>query len=175
MKKLLIVVVTILIILISLYIYRAEWSSSEFSDEEAINFSSDLIRENKIDQAIDVLAAQIKENLDNYLLFYNAGVAHMRKSDYRKALELFTESIRIKPSISALNNRAYCYTVLNESKKAIDDYTAILKIDENHAAAYFRRGQLYFNQGDFKSAQGDLEKSSSLGLKQADKLLKKIK
>ncbi|HRX15186.1 MAG TPA: tetratricopeptide repeat protein [Spirochaetota bacterium] len=172
--KILTTVMTIIVIIFCAIIYLTVNKGEDISDTAAINFSSKMLRQGEVEVALSILNKKIKAGTDNPLIFYNAGVVLLNKREYSKAVELFSESIRLDPSVSALNNRAFCYTTLNESKKAIDDYTAILEIDENQAASYLRRGQLYFNIGDFKSAKVDLEKASSLGLKEAKKLLKKM-
>ena len=166
--------IVLIVIIISAIIYLIYNKNEYVSETEAINISSEMLVNGRIKDALSILNKKIRSGTDNPLIFYNAGVALIKKGEYSEAVELFSESIRLSPSISALNNRAFCYTALNKSKKAIDDYTEILKIDKNQAVAYMRRGQLYFNQGDFESAKTDLQKASSLGLNEADKLLEKI-
>lgn len=172
--KILITVMIILVIIFGAIVYITVNKGEDITETAAINLSSKMLRQGEVEDALSILNKKIEAGTDNPLIFYNAGVALIKKRKYTKAVELLSESIRLDPNIGALNNRAFCYTALNESKKAIDDYTAILEIDENQAVAYIRRGQLYFNQGDFESARIDLQKASSLGLNEADTLLKKI-
>jgi tetratricopeptide (TPR) repeat protein len=43
--------------------------------------------------------------------------------------------------------------------RAIEDYTAALRIDPNHFGAYLNRGFVYRNKGDYARARADWEKA----------------
>jgi Flp pilus assembly protein TadD len=46
--------------------------------------------------------------------------------------------------------------------RAIEDYTAALRIDPNYAKAYSNRGVAYYNKEDYRRARADYEKALQL-------------
>lgn len=51
---------------------------------------------------------------------------------------------------------------MGEYRKAIEDFTMVLKIDPLNANAYFNRGSAYDSLGDFDKAIADYTKALSL-------------
>ena len=73
--------------------------------------------------------------------------------DYESAIEDFTQELGLlgqtqdmfntRSLTKALNNRAFCYAKLSEYSKAIQDYTAVLHIDNSNIHALHNRGISY--------------------------------
>lgn len=184
MKKILIPVITVVIIGVAFLLFYPKEDSpkeplpeekyAELSENDAVNTSSSLIGEGKLEEAAELLNEKISKNPENPLLHYNLGVAFMQQKNYEKAIEAFTQSLEQQKNIGALNNRAYSYTMLNEVDRAIADYTELIELKDDFAIAFLKRAQLYISKEMKDEAKVDLQKASDLGLRQADALLKTL-
>lgn len=67
------------------------------------------------------------------------------------------------PSITAFTRRGYCYSVLGDLKRAIDDYTVAIQMDPKYPQTYGWRGQCYERLGRSDLAQKDYTVLVSLG------------
>ena len=114
-----------------------------------------LMELDKVDSAIEDLskAIQLSPNADAYT---NRGVAWTRKNDLPKAIEDFTDAIKLAPE-KPMNyqQRARCYSALQQYKEAIADLTEYLRLSPNDLAAHVQRGLSELFSGDFESAIKD--------------------
>lgn len=91
----------------------------------------------KIDDAIVEYNLILKAKVDCEICYYNLGAVYLEyKKDNKKALELFTKAIEIKPDYTeAYFARGYTYTKLKDKVSAKADYQMCLKIQPNFDVA----------------------------------------
>jgi tetratricopeptide (TPR) repeat protein len=82
--------------------------------------------------------------------------------DYSRIIELEPTS---KAACQAYMSRAQLRLERQQDMAgALDDYTALLRIDTTNALVYFLRGSIYEQQGMFDSASADFTKALSVGV-----------
>lgn len=91
----------------------------------------------KIDDATKEYEAMIKSDASCFKCYYNLGALQLElKKDPKKALELFTQAIKLKPDyLEAYFARGYTYAVLKDKASAKADYTMCLQLQANYPPA----------------------------------------
>jgi tetratricopeptide (TPR) repeat protein len=135
---------------------------------EQLNQSSQLITQNNFIEARQMLTGM--ENNNNELVHYTIGITYMKERNYNEALKYFSQSIDIKPTISAYNNRAYCYKLLGKNEEALSDYTSIIELNRDFPNAFFERGKLTMHSNP-EQAKKDFERAYQLGIESAKDFL----
>jgi tetratricopeptide (TPR) repeat protein len=103
------------------------------------------------DQAIADFTEAIRLDGNNSIIYRASiyrerGTAYRLKADYDQAITDYIEAIRLEESIDGSNNpSSISYT------RIIEDYTWIIRLDPNNAAAYYNRGNRYFKLGNWYS------------------------
>jgi len=86
----------------------------------------------------------------------NRGNAHSDLGQYQKAIDDYSEAIRLDPLYAcAYLNRGYAYHDLNQDEKAIQDYSLAIEVKPDYAGAYFHRGNAYQNLKQYEKAIQD--------------------
>ena len=101
------------------------------------------------------------------------GITQFRLKKTEAALADLNHSLQISPSESGLLNRGVIYLNIGDYSKAIEDFTATLKINPSFSYAYFNRGLSYILSGNAQSGCNDLQKAHSLGFPQAAEAMQK--
>ncbi|MDY3528710.1 tetratricopeptide repeat protein [Riemerella anatipestifer] len=79
--------------------------------------------------------------------------------DYREALLIFTDVLKIKPKhVLSIDMRAICKVKLGNASEAIEDYSKAIEIDPNYAFAYSNRGKVKVYLKDYQGAIEDYSK-----------------
>ncbi|XP_073055912.1 uncharacterized protein [Primulina eburnea] len=82
-----------------------------------------------------------------------------REGKYTEALGYYTDSLsmaKAKPQKIALHsNRAACYLKLHDFKKAAEECTSVLELDQNHTGALMLRAQTLVTLKEYRSALFD--------------------
>ena len=95
---------------------------------------------------------------------FQLGRAHYNLGEYRRAIEGFTEAIRLDPQYAqAYRNRGDAYYRLGEPERAIEDYDEAIRFDPQDTEAYNNRGYAYQSLGMNEEAERDLAKARELG------------
>ncbi|GHU49261.1 hypothetical protein FACS1894200_07730 [Spirochaetia bacterium] len=95
--------------------------------------------------------------------YHKQGIEFLGKGDHTRAIEAFTEAIRLKPDYTeAYKNRGNAYFNRNELDKALDEYNQALRIDQNYVPAIYNRGMIYYLKGYLDLAIEDLTKAIAL-------------
>ena len=82
---------------------------------------------------------------------------------YNEAVKLCNEVIALDPNYDkAYYIRGIAYDDLNDSDRAIADYTKAIALDPNFAVAYYNRGRAYDDLKDYNSAIADYTKAIAL-------------
>ncbi len=144
---------------------------------KAINNRGNAYRElNQYEAAVRDYTRAIELSPKRVEFYFNRGNSYMKLEDYPASIRDFTSAISIDPKMSqAYNNRANSYNRIKKLDLAIKDYQSAINVDPDNATAYFNAALLYLKTGDKKNALAGFKKASSLGLKQADRYLKKRK
>ena len=95
--------------------------------------------------------------------FYNRGIAYFDKGDHDRAIQDYTQALRLNPNFAAaFNNRGNAYAAKDDYDRAIQDYTQALRLNPNFTAAFRHRGWARFAQGQFAAAVPDLARAAQL-------------
>ena len=117
------------------------------------------------DLSIDEYTRIIQANPDDVVAYMYRGRAYLDIGNVDKAIEDFSQRIRLVPNAPAYNERALAYNDKGDLNRAIADWETMLQLDPNapdyvidhFAAALFRRGIAYANNGDIVRGIADLE------------------
>ena len=84
--------------------------------------------------------------------------------DHSKAINDFTQAIKIEPSPSAFYNRGIAFRILGEYQLSVDDFTNTIGIchDRPMSFPYHDRGISYTYMGEFQNAITDFNKAIEL-------------
>uniref|UniRef100_A0A1J3DJY1 Mitochondrial import receptor subunit TOM34 n=1 Tax=Noccaea caerulescens TaxID=107243 RepID=A0A1J3DJY1_NOCCA len=89
-----------------------------------------------------------------------------RDGKYKEALLFYTEALtaaKTKPQKIALHsNRAACYLKLHEFKKAAEECTWVLELDQKHSGALMLRAQTLVTLKEYQSALFDVSRLMEL-------------
>ncbi len=82
----------------------------------------------------------------------------VRRGFYEDSVEAFSRAIRLVPdSVDAHLVRGLLYwRELQDARRAIADFSAVLRLDPTCSEALFYRGMAYQAQGDYAAAAADL-------------------
>jgi len=95
--------------------------------------------------------------------FFREGNDKFNKSDYRGAIALYDQAIRLNPNYAdAYYNRGLAHYDLGDQQGAIADYTQAIQINPNYANVYYGRGLASYKSGDKQGAIADFQKAASL-------------
>ena len=128
----------------------------------------EAMQEEKVDEAIDFFNKDLSENPKNGYSF--SWIAHLRLSrgEYGKALTAVELAIKNLPKkdpdyvIFAYSTRAKTYLCLEDTLKALDDYSTAIKIKPDEPKLYESRAQVYYEQDRFDLSDADYKKMTEL-------------
>jgi tetratricopeptide (TPR) repeat protein len=93
----------------------------------------------------------------------NRGMTFHEKQEYAKAVEAYTEAIRLDPELTAVYNlRGTVYTRMREDDKAIEDFSQAIRLGPDPYVSYTNRGNVYFWQSECEKATKDYESAIRL-------------
>lgn len=99
------------------------------------------------------------KNPRSYIALNSLGAEYMKKKEYALAEKYYNKSIyENSNSYKSFYNRALLYSIKNETKKAISDYTKSIEL-ANYYKAYVGRATIYYLIKDFSKAINDAEKA----------------
>ncbi|NXH10747.1 TOM34 protein, partial [Bucco capensis] len=81
----------------------------------------------------------------------------VKKGNHKKAVEKYSESIKLNQECATYTNRALCYLTLKQYKEAVQDCTEALRLDPENVKALYRRAQALKELKDYKSGIADLK------------------
>ncbi|POI26881.1 hypothetical protein CIB84_009369 [Bambusicola thoracicus] len=80
----------------------------------------------------------------------------VKKGNHKKAIEKYSESLKLKQECATYTNRALCYLTLKQHKEAVQDCTEALRLDPKNVKAFYRRAQALKELKDYKSSIADI-------------------
>ncbi len=81
----------------------------------------------------------------------------------KEALADFEAAVECNPSWRAVHNRGVSYASLGRIKQAMADFDRTIEMNAAYPNAYFNRGELKYDQGDFIGAVRDYTEALKLG------------
>ena len=115
--------------------------------------SSETINTNTVEQSID----------PNAVAEFVKGLTYQNRRNYEKALEHYTEALRLNPQLAgAYNNRGNVYNSMGEHDCAIRDFIKAIQLRPDFADAYNNRGNVYNSMGEHDCAIEDFTKAIQL-------------
>ena len=119
-----------------------------------LNLGSIYEKENKLDEALELLLRANSIDKDEKMSAYNLGVVYSKLKDYDKAVKYYLEEISKKEFYPfAYYNLAIIYKdIYNDYLKAKEYYIEGLKYLKKDASLWYNLGCTYVLLGDFKNA-----------------------
>ena len=95
------------------------------------------------------------------------GIKHLENEQDDRAIECFTEAIRLCPALAnAYFARACAYDDKGDFDLAIADCTEVIRRDPEHVRAYRLRGGIYQKTGKWAQAERDFAKARRIEARQ---------
>uniref|UniRef100_A0A674HDD9 Translocase of outer mitochondrial membrane 34 n=1 Tax=Taeniopygia guttata TaxID=59729 RepID=A0A674HDD9_TAEGU len=85
------------------------------------------------------------------------GNEFVKKGNHKKAVEKYSESLKLNKECATYTNRALCFLSLKQYKEAAQDCTEALKLDPKNVKALYRRAQALKELKDYKSSIADIK------------------
>ena len=136
-------------------------------DKDAVarrNRAWTYLKKGDADQAIADYTEAIRAAPNDPLLHANRAQAHVNKKEYDQATADYTEAIRLDPGEPKwVNARGVVYADhKGDAARAIEDYSAALRLNPEYGVAYYNRGLLRHRRGDLAAALADLTEAVRL-------------
>lgn len=128
----------------------------------------DSIEALEYDDALNNFGLAREAGEDERLILRGEGMAHMAKLEYDAAIECFTECLRLStgvPEDMDYDTNYYLAAAFYKSgrlEEAKSIYDAILTLKPGETNAYYLRGTVEIEQGDFEASEEDFKKAMSL-------------
>lgn len=119
-------------------------------------------------EALEYLNKDVAENPKNGYSFSWIAMLRLQNEEYGKALTAADLAIKYLPKkdaeyvIFAYSTRANVYLNLEDTIKALTDYTTAIRIKPDQSSLYDKRAQIYFEQGKFNLSDADYRKMTEL-------------
>ncbi len=145
--------------------------------EEKTANATKMIQNLDYEGALAELAAAEDAGENKRLIERSRGIAYMGLTDYGQAAEAFLRSLAhsngFVQDIDFDTNYylAAAYTKDGQYDKAEDAYNAILALRPGEEDAYFLRGNVRMNLGNFQEAKADFDKVLSMDARNYDRLI----
>ncbi len=112
--------------------------------------------------------ARYREIHQDALRHFHTAFTNEMNGDYQSAINSYTKSLDLNPSVFVYNNRGIAYASINDYDSAIGDFNQAIALDPDDAAAYNSRGLAYASIGDYEHAIEDFDQSIALDPDDAD-------
>lgn len=147
------------------------------SGQENINAGMEAVAGMEYEQALACFENALAKGEDNRLLYRGQGLAYMGLTRYEEAAQSFEKALA--NSHILVDNLDYdvnyylatAYYKNGEPQKAIAVYDAILALKDTERNAYYLRGTILLEQGNYDAAIKDFDKAISLDKKDYGQLI----
>lgn len=133
---------------------------------ESFNYKRGLegIQNENLDEALEYFNKDLKENTKNGYSYSWIAMIYNRNEEYGKALNAANMAIKYLPKKDqeyiefAYATRGNIYLNLEDTTKAINDYTSAINLCPNSYELYENRADIYFEQAQYDLADADYQK-----------------
>ncbi len=147
-----------------------EWASKNLLNKGHKLFKTDLWK------AVNYYDLSIEFNNNNFKTYYWRGVAYNRLENDESALTDFKIAVALNPRhFESYSMIDYLLIKDRQWEKIISYWDTFLKLEPDHAEAYFERSGTHYHNRDFENALSDLRRACELGHKNACKRYNRIK
>lgn len=128
----------------------------------------EAVQNRDLDEALDFLNKEIKDNPKNGYAYAWIAMIRDQQEEYGRALTSADLAIKNLPKKDAeyvyfaYELRANVYAELEDTTKAVADYTTAIQVMPDNDDAYEKRAQIYYEQKKFDLADADYRKLISL-------------
>ncbi len=128
----------------------------------------EAMQEQKLEEALEYFNKDVKENPKNGYSYVWIATLRTRTEEYGRALTAADLAIKYLPKKDedyvafAYSTRAAVYLHLEDTVKALADYTAAVRIKPKEASPYEERAQVYYELGRYELADADYRKMVEL-------------
>jgi clan AA aspartic protease (TIGR02281 family) len=137
---------------------------------ESYNYQRGLeaMQNEKTEEALDYFNKDLKENPKNGYSYSWIALLRKHEGEYGKALTAADLAIKNLPKkdveyvVFAYATRADIYLNLEDTVKAIADYTTAIKFNPEQSSLYDKRAQIYYEQDKYDLADADYQKMIDL-------------
>ena len=137
---------------------------------ESYNYQRGLeaMQKEDTEEALDYFSKDVKENPKNGYSYSWMAMLHNHNGDYGQALTAVEMAIKYLPKkdaeyvVFAYVTRGETYLHLEDTTKAIADYTAAIRINPENSGLYEKRAQIYYEQEKYALADADYKKMTEL-------------
>ncbi len=140
-------------------------ADTQQNDDAIRNYYCGLLLQNmgKPDLASHYYNRAIELDPDCGGAFRNLGWLSLAQRDPSKAIEMFSQAIRLAPEDwQCYDGRARAYELLGQVDEAVRDYTRAIDLDPDQAALYGRRGRALEAESLYAAALADYVRQTSL-------------
>jgi clan AA aspartic protease (TIGR02281 family) len=165
MKKLIFVVICCMTFGYSL---SADGQKSKEPDTYNYKRGVEAFNNNNSQEALDYFNKEISDNPHDGYAFFYVSVLRFGNNDFGAALTAVNSALKYLPSkdkewiAAAYENRGDVYASLEDTLKAISDYSAAIKTTPEDVDMYNKRGQIYYERCDYAKSDADYNKIISL-------------
>lgn len=137
---------------------------TSFSQSYNYEKASEAFKAEKYDEALDYYTREINDNPKNIEAFFYRSIVYRNKEKYSLALSDVNYTIKNfdkkqKDWLAACHSlKATIYLNVDESDKAIDEYTLAIKFDPKYKSYYISRAQIFYNLSQYDKADEDYNK-----------------
>ena len=97
---------------------------------------------------------------NDYLAYFQRGMAYSKIGQYQKAIIDFNQAIQINPDyIESYIHRGNIYGRHGQYKLAIEDFNKVISLNSNHMTAHNNRGLAYSALGQYEAAMKDFNQA----------------
>ena len=128
----------------------------------------EAIQNHNTDEALDYLNKEIEENPKNGYAYSWIAMVRLQQEEYGRALTSADLSIKYLPKKDpeylyfAYETRARIYAELEDTIRALADYSTAIKVMPDNDDDYEKRAQIYYEQKKYDLADADYRKLISL-------------
>lgn len=137
---------------------------------ESYNYQRGIeaMQKENVEEALDYFSKDVKENPKNGYSYSWMAMLHNHNEDYGLALTAVEMAIKYLPKkdveyvVFAYATRGEIYLHLEDTTKAITDYTAAIRVNPENSSLYEKRAQIYYEQDKYALADADYKKMIEL-------------
>lgn len=128
----------------------------------------EAMQNDNLQEALDYFNKDIADNPKNGYSFSWVAMLRLQNEEFGKALTAADFAIKYLPKkdveyvIFAYTTRANVYLNLEDTVKAMNDYSAAIRIKPDESSLYEKRAQIYYEQEKYDLADADYQKMMEL-------------